>query len=130
LKHIDVQITFNAKAAGKNSLPPFHTQTDDKTKNARRISPIGEYGRMRKQYLAEHRPVLYESLILNGTLWDHLSEIEKSCNERMEHLTAQIVKNEGVTESLKAADQMEWVRRMNNIRHRAEETVLHELVYD
>lgn len=92
--------------------------------------PIGKYGRMRKQYLAEHHPVLYETMILNGTLWDHLSEIEKSCNERMEHLTAEMAKNEGATESLKEADQMEWVRRKNSIRHSAEETVLHELVYD
>jgi len=92
--------------------------------------PIGKYGRMWKKHLAEHHPVLYESMILNGTLWDHLSEIEQSCNDRMEHLTAELAKNEGVTESLKAADQMEWVRRMNNIRHRAEETVLHDLVYD
>ena len=92
--------------------------------------PIGKYGRMRKQYLAEHRPILYETMILNGTLWEHLSEIEKSCNERMEHLTAEMAKNEGITESLKAANQMEWVRRMNSIRQRAEENVLFELVYD
>ena len=91
--------------------------------------PIGKYGRMRKQYLAEHRPVLYEIMILNGTLWKHLSEIEQSCNERMEYLTAEMARNEGIIESLKAADQMEWVRRMNSVRHRAEETVLHELVY-
>lgn len=93
-------------------------------------NPIGKYGRMRKRYLAEHRPVLYESLILNGTLWEHLAEIEISCSERMEYLTAEMAKNEGVTEALKAADQMEWVRRMNSIRHSAEETVLHELVFD
>ncbi len=92
--------------------------------------PIGKYGRMRKRYLAEHRPVLYETMILNGTLWDHLSEIEKSCNERLEHLTAEMAKTEGITEELKAADQMEWVRRKNSILHRAEETVLCELVYD
>ena len=92
--------------------------------------PIGKYGRMRKQYLLEHRPVLYEAMILNGTLWNHLSEIEQSCNERMEYLTERMAKNEGVTESLKATDQMEWVRRTNKIRHRAEEIVLHELIYD
>ena len=92
--------------------------------------PIGKYGRMRKKYLAEYRPVLYEAMILNGTLWDHLSEIEKTSNERMEHLTAAMAKSYGVTEALKAADQMEWVRRMNSIRHRAEETILHELVYE
>lgn len=92
--------------------------------------PIGKYGRMRKQYLAEHRPVLYETMILNGTLWEHLSEIEKSCNERMEYLTAEMARNEGITESLKETDQMEWVCRMNSIRQRAEETILHDLIYD
>lgn len=92
--------------------------------------PIGKYGRMRKQYLAEHRPVLYEALVLGGTLWEHLSEIEKSCNERMEYLTAEMEKSEGVTEALKVANQMEWVRRKNSIHHRAEEIVLCELVYD
>ena len=92
--------------------------------------PIGKYGRMRKQYLAEHRPVLYEVLVLGGTLWEHLSEIEQSCTERMERLTTELAKSEGVTEELKAADQMEWVRRKNSIHHRAEETVLRELVFD
>ena len=92
--------------------------------------PIGKYGRMRKKYLAEHRPVLYEALVLGGTLWEHLSEIEQSCNGRMEYLTTKTEKSEGVTEELKATDQMEWVRRKSSIHHRAEETVLHELVFD
>lgn len=91
--------------------------------------PIGKYGRMRKRYLKEHRPVLYTNLLLSGDLFQHLEEIEKTCEERMELLSQQMAKQEGVTEALKVADQMEWVRRMNSIRNRAEEIVLHELVY-
>ena len=90
---------------------------------------IGKYGRLRKRYLKEHRPVLYSNLLLSGKLFQHLAEIDKACEERMELLTSQMAKQEGVTEALKAADQMEWVRRMNSIRSRAEEIVLHELVY-
>ena len=91
--------------------------------------PIGKYGRMRKRYLKEHRPVLYTNLLLSGDLFQHLEEIEKTCEERMELLSQQMAKQEGVTEALKAADQMEWVRRMNSIRNRAEEIVLSDLVY-
>ena len=91
---------------------------------------IGKYGRMRRTYLKDHHPAFYSTLILDGTLFKHLAEIEQACNERMEVITTAMVKQEGVTEALKAADQMEWVRRMNIIRNRAEEVVLQELVYD
>lgn len=91
---------------------------------------IGKYGRMRRTYLKEHHPAFYSTLILDGTLFKHLAEIDQACNERMEVITTAMAKQEGVTEALKAADQMEWVRRMNNIRNRAEEVVLQELVYD
>ena len=91
---------------------------------------IGKYGRMRRSYLKEHRPALYSTLILDGTLFKHLAEIDQVCNERMETITSAMAKQEGVTEALKAADQMEWVRRKNSIHNRAEEIVLHELVYD
>ena len=91
--------------------------------------PIGKYGRMRKRYLKEHRPVLYTNLLLSGDLFQHLEEIEKTCEERMELLSQQMAKQEGVTEMLKAVDQMEWVRRMNSINNRAEEIVLSELIY-
>ncbi len=91
---------------------------------------IGKYGRMRRTYLNENHPSFYSTLILDGTLFKHLSEIDQACNERMEVITAAMAKQEGVTEALKAADQMEWVRRMNSIRNRAEEVVLRELVYD
>ena len=91
---------------------------------------IGKYGRMRRNYLKEQRPVLYASLLTSGTLHRHLAEIDQACNERMAIIVSAMVKQEGVTEALKAADQMEWVRRMNNIRSRAEEIVLTELVYE
>ena len=91
--------------------------------------PIGKYGRMRKQYLKEHHPVLYSNMLLEGKLFQHLAEIDRACEERMELIIRQTKAQEGVTEALKAADQMEWVRRMNSIRNRAEEIVLHELVY-
>ena len=94
------------------------------------VKLIGKYGQMRKQYLKEHRPVLYASLLTSGTLHRHLAEIDQACNERMEIIVPAMAKQEGVTETLKAADQMEWVRRMNSIRNRAEEIVLTELVYE
>ena len=93
------------------------------------VQSIGKYGRMRKRYLKEHRPVLYTNLLLSGELFQHLAEIEESCMQRMDLLTSQMAKQEDVSETLKAADQMEWVRRMNSIRNRAEEIVLNELVY-
>ena len=84
---------------------------------------------MRKHYLKEHRPALYSSLLLTGKMDRHLAEIDETCVEHMELLIQQIAKREDVTEALKAANQMEWVRRMNSIRNRAEEIVLSELVY-
>ncbi len=90
---------------------------------------IGKYGRMRRIYLKEHRKVLYTNIVVEGKLFKHLAEIDQSCNKRMEIIVSAMAKQENVTEALKAADQMEWVRRMNNIRNRAEEIVLTELVY-
>ena len=91
---------------------------------------IGKYGRMRRSYLKDHRPVLYANFLTSGTLHRHLAEIDQTCNERMEIIVSAMTKQEGATEALKAADQMEWVRRMNSIRNRAEEIILTELVYD
>ena len=90
---------------------------------------IGKYGRMRRTYLKEHRKSFYTSLMLEGTLFKHLAEIDRSCNEWMEVIVSAMAKRETVTEALKAADQMEWTRRMNGIRSRSEEIVLTELVY-
>ena len=89
---------------------------------------IGKYGRMRRSYLKEHRQILYTNYVVEGTLFEHLAEIDQACNERMGNIVSAMAKQEGVTEALKAADQMEWVRRMNNIRSGAQEIVLTELV--
>ena len=91
--------------------------------------PIGKYGRMRKRYLKEHRPVIYSNLLLSGKLNQHLAEIDQACMDRIELITQQMKVQEDVTEALKAADQMAWVAHMNSIRSRAEEIVLHELIY-
>ena len=90
---------------------------------------IGKYGCMHRNYLKEHRKILYTNYVVDGTLFKHLSELDQACNERMENVVSAMAKQEGVTEALKAADQMEWVRRMNSIRNRAEEIILTELVY-
>lgn len=90
---------------------------------------IGKYGRMRKRYLKEQHPVIFSELLLSGKLYPHLMEIDEACERRIELLVLPMAKREGVTEVFKAADQMEWVRRMNSIRNCAEEIVLRELIY-
>ena len=90
---------------------------------------IGKYGHMRRRYLKEHRQILYNNYVLEGTLSKHLAEIDQACNERMEIIVSAMSEQEGVTEALKAADQMEWVRRINSIHNRTEEIILTELVY-
>ena len=90
---------------------------------------IGKYGRMRYAYMKDHRPALYSTLLLTEKLFSHLAEIDAACKNRLEIIEAEMMCREGVTEALKAADQMGWVRRRNSIHSRAEEIVLHELVY-
>ena len=90
---------------------------------------IGKYGRMRLAYLKEHRKILYTNYVTEGALSKHLSEIDQACNARMEIIVPAMAKQEGATEELKASDQMEWVRRMNGIRNRAEEIILREVVF-
>ena len=91
---------------------------------------IGKYGRMRHRYLKEHRKIQYTTMILDGTLYDHLEEIDRISNERMETMVAAMKKQQGITEELKAADQLAWVGAMNNIRNAAEEIILRELVFE
>lgn len=91
--------------------------------------PIGKYGRMRRRYLKEQHPVIFSELLLSGKLYPHLMEIDDACEGWLELLILQLAKREGVTETLKDSDQMEWVKRMNSIHSRAEEIVLQELIY-
>jgi len=91
---------------------------------------IGKYGRMRHRYLKEHRPVLYSTMILDGTLWEHLAEVDIACNNRLDVLISGMQEKQGITEALKARDAMAWIGAMNNIRSCAEEIILRELVYE
>ena len=88
----------------------------------------GKYGIMRKQFLKEHRSARYQYLVLTGKLTEHLNQVDKEAREKVEILMEQMVEQWGVTEELKMQDQVEWVRRMNNIKNIAEESVL-KIIY-
>ena len=90
---------------------------------------IGKWGRMHRDYLKEHHPILFNDLILSGRLWTYLADLNEQAQERLSLIVDQIKAAEGVTEEMKAADQMGWVEAMNSIRNRAEEIVLHEMIY-
>ena len=92
-------------------------------------APIGKYGRMRQRYLKEHRPGLYSSLILSEKLYPHLLEIDRAARERMDAMLPRMMEAAGVTEELKARDQLAWVGGMNSIRSRAEEIILSEMIF-
>ena len=92
--------------------------------------PVGKYGTMRRKYLEEHRQGLYTRLILSGKLMEHLQEIDATCRRRIDQIIRDMAATEGITERLKAKDQMAWVRKMNALHACAEEIVLTELVYD
>ena len=87
------------------------------------------HGRMRKLFLEENQRGIYSYMILSETLWKHLAEIDEECNEMMDRLVRQMAKKEEVTEQLKSDDWLCWLQKMNSIRSRAEEVVLHDLIY-
>ena len=89
----------------------------------------GKYGMMRKTYLKEYRPVMYSLYMLEDRLTEHLNAVDDEAQERMDILVRQMMEKEGITEEMKACDQMEWVRAVNNVRNAAEEIVLKELIY-
>lgn len=89
----------------------------------------GKYGIMRKQFLKEHRSARYQYLVLTGKLTEHLNQVDKEVREKIEMLAEQMAEQWGVTEEMKIQDQMEWVRRMNNIQATAEEIALKEIIY-
>ena len=91
--------------------------------------PIGRWGQMHQKYLKENRPGYYSSLLLIGKLWTYLADLDEQAQERLDRIVEQMQAAEGVTEELKADDQLEWVRRCNSIRSRAEEIVRAELIY-
>ena len=91
--------------------------------------PIGKWGRLHREFLKTEHTILFESLILSGRLWTYLADLNEQAQERILLITEQMKASEGVTEDLKASDPMTWVGAMNSIRNRAEEIVLHELIY-
>ena len=102
-----------------NLLPPQETEVH-----------LGKYALLRRKFLKENRRVTYTNLLTSGKLNSHLMEIERTALTRLEQMVPQMAKAEGVTEELKATDQMKWVGLMNNIRHSAEEAILSELIYN
>ena len=92
-------------------------------------TPLGKYGRMRKTYLREHRPVLYNRLVLNGSLNAHLTEIDQAAQTRIDEMMSRLAAASGVAENLKATNPMRWVGLMNSLKAQAEEIILTELVF-
>ena len=93
-------------------------------------APLGKYGRMRKAFLKEQRPILYNHLLLSGKLYLHLAEIDSTARQRLEQTMPALMQAAGVTENLKARDPMEWTGRINACKAQAEETILNELIYN
>ena len=92
-------------------------------------TPLGKYGMLRKTYLQEHRPILWNQMILSETLFPHLREIDEAANRRLEQMMPELMKSAGVTEALKAADPLKWAGLMNTCKAQAEEVILAELIY-
>ena len=91
-------------------------------------SPIGMWGRKHQQYLKEHRPMIYSDLVLSGKLHGYLADIDTQARNKLHLLVTQLAEKEGINEQMKSQDQMAWVGAMNNIRNRAEEIILQELI--
>ena len=91
--------------------------------------PIGIWGRMHKAYLELYHPTRYNDLILSGKLWTYLADLNEQAQNRLDYIIVQMKEAEGITEELKARDQMAWVRAMNSIRNRAEEIIRSEMIY-
>ena len=91
--------------------------------------PIGKWGRMHREHLKEHHPILFNDLVLSGQLWTYLADLNEQVQERLPQIIEHMKVSEGVTEELKVTDQMAWVGAMNSIRNRAEEIILREMIY-
>ena len=99
------------------------------TLSSKEQRPIGKWGRMHRDYLREHRPILFNDLILSGQLWTYLADLNEQAHRRLQLIIRQMQEAESVTEELKAVDQMAWVGAMNSIRSRAEEIIRSEMIY-
>ena len=90
---------------------------------------LGKYGRLRRQYLKEHRPIVWTHMIMKGTLFPHLYAVDQAAYGRLDHMIPALAESAGATEALKAADPMKWVGLMNACKAQAEEVILEELIY-
>ena len=90
---------------------------------------LGKYGRLRRQYLKEHRPVVWTQMVMKGTLFPHLYAVDRAAYERLDHMIPALAESAGATEALKAADPMKWVGLINACKAQAEEVILEELIY-
>ena len=107
--------------AGDYYIPDLKLPNEERT--------IGKYGRMHREYLKEHNPIMFNDLVLEGQLWTYLADLDEQAQSRLQMIIRQMQEAESVTEELKAKDQMAWVRAMNSIQNRAEEIILRELIY-
>ena len=112
---------LNYSRCGDYYIPDIHLPKENR--------PIGRWGRIHRDYLKEHNPIRFDELCLIGALWTYLADLNEQAQSRLEIIIEQMKATEGVTEDLKAADQMAWVGAMNSIRSRAEEIILTELIY-
>ena len=113
---------------GGTYTPVNGVQLPDLVLDAPPPGPLGKFGRMRKRYLEQRRDGTFTALVLSGKLTEHLLEVDQTARDQLAALTRQLAANQGVTEELKSRDQLEWVRRMNSIRNRAEEMVKNDLI--
>lgn len=107
--------------AGDYYIPDLKLPNEERT--------IGKFGRMHREYLKEHKPMMFNDLVLGGQLWTYLADLDEQVQSRLQMIIRQMQEAESVTEELKAKDQMAWVRAMNSIQNRAEEIILRELIY-
>ena len=107
--------------AGDYYIPDLKLPNEERT--------IGKFGRMHREYLKEHKPMMFNDLVLEGQLWTYLADLDEQAQSRLQMIIRQMQEAESVTEELKAKDQMAWVRAMNSIQNRAEEIILRELIY-
>ena len=107
----------------------MQTSCENRFENQPEQGFIGKYGRIRRQYLKEHRPVVWAQMVMKGTLFPHLYAVDQAAYERLDHMIPALAESAGATEALKAADPMKWVGLMNACKAQAEEVILEELIY-
>ena len=118
----EIQLVNLRKDYGKENVIPDLNLTEQPQR------PLGKYGRMRKTYLKEHRPILYNQLLMSEKLYPHLQEIDETANSRLEQMMPRLAEAAGATEELKARDPMQWVGLMNTCKAQAEEILMAELI--